>query len=113
MYHAYFEGIKLTPDWQKQDLPEPIRVFMEKWQGIADAEKMTYEFGWPAKLVHTDFTYNGISYRICPETFGIPYDLCECLQGGSWIEERYGGGMDDDLHKIGGVTRVFSDGFLD
>lgn len=113
MYHRQFDGIKLTPDWRKQSLPPAIRAFMEKWQGIADEEMKTYEFGWPAKLVHTDFEYNGVRYRICPETFGIPDDLCECLQHSRRIEERYGGGMDKDLRGMDGVTYVFSDGFLD
>ncbi len=113
MYHAYFEGVKLTPEWRKQNLPEPIKAFMEKWQGIADVEMETYELMWPAKLVHTDFTYHGTSYRICPETFGIPDDLCERFQYGQWVEKKYGGGMNDDLRKIDGVFGVFSDGFLD
>ncbi len=113
MYHCSFDGIKLTPDWRSQHLPQVIRAFMEKWQGVADEEMKTYKFGWPAKLVHTDFTYRGTCYRICPETFGIPYDLCECLQCGTQIEEKYGSRMDEDLLAIDGVTYVFSNGFLD
>ena len=48
-----------------------------------------------------------------PETFGIPGDLCECFQQGHWVTKTYGGGFDDDLQAIPGVTHVFSHGFLD
>ena len=105
--------IILTRDWRNQGLAEPIYRFMEKWEkNAADAMK-TYEFGWPAKYVHTGFTYEGKHYRIVPETFGIPDDLCECFQGGPWVTEKYGGGFDDDLNAIPGVMYVGSDGFLD
>ena len=103
----------LTRNWRRQRLPKPIYEFMEKWEkNAADAMK-TYKFGWPAKLVKTCFTYAGKKYAIVPETFGIPDDLCECFQGGPWVTEKYGGGFDDDLRKIPGVTNVWSDGFLD
>lgn len=111
--HSRFDGTVLPCDWASLDLPGPIRSFMEKWQGIAEAELKRYKFGWPAKYVHTDFTYEGRSYRIVPETFGIPDDMCECFQQGPWVEERYGRGMDADLRAIPGVTGVFSDGHLD
>ena len=108
-----FDGTVLPGEWRALNLPTPIRAFMEKWQGIADAQKAMYRFGWPAKLVHTDFTYEGRRYRIVPETFGIPDDLCEWLQEGPRVTKQYGGGMDADLRAIPGVTDVFSDGFLD
>ena len=105
--------VKLTKNWREQNLPEPIRGFMEKWEKIAETEMKTYKFGWPAKLVETVFTFEGLTYSMTPETFGIPDDLCECFQGGPWITEKYGGGFDDDLKAIPGVTGVTSFGFLD
>ena len=105
--------ITLTHEWREQGLPEPIYAFMEKWEkNAADAMK-TYKFGWPAKLVRTEFVYEGRKYSIVPETFGIPDDLCECFQQGPWVTKTYGGGFDDDLQAIPGVTHVFSHGFLD
>ena len=105
--------ITLTPDWRNQGLPEAIHPFMEKWERNAAEAMKTYRFMWPAKLVETRFTYEGKNYSIVPATFGIPDDLCECFQGGPWVTETYGGGFDDDLRKIPGVTSVGSYGFLD
>lgn len=105
--------ITLTRDWRNQGLAEPIYAFMEKWErNAADAMK-TYQFGWPAKLVTTLFTYEGQKYLIVPETFGIPDDLCECFQQGTWVTKKYGGGFDHDLEAIPGVSHVASDGFMD
>ena len=107
------EMITLTRDWRNQGLPGPVYGFMEKWEKIAEEAMKTYEFGWPAKLVETRFTYEGKKYSLVPETFGIPYDLCEAFQGGPWVTGKYGGGFDDDLSAIPGVTGVASYGFLD
>ena len=105
--------VELTKDWRNQDLPGEIRAFLETWQGIADEEMKTYEYGWPAKCVETKFTFRGIRYSITPDTFGIPDDLCECFQEGPWITERHGRTMEDDLRSIKGVRSVYSSGFLD
>ena len=107
------EGTKLTRDWRSQELPKPIYEFMENWEKNAAEAMKTYEFGWPAKLVETQFSYEGETYLIVPETFGIPDDLCECFQGGPWVTEKFGGGFKDDLRAIPGVTGVVSSGFLD
>lgn len=105
--------VLLTQDWRNQGLPDPICAFMEKWERNAAEAMKTYEFGWPAKLVETRFTYEGKKYSIVPSTFGIPDDLCECFQQGPWVTRTFGGGFDDDLRKIPGVTGVASYGFLD
>ena len=105
--------ITIDRDWRSQGLPEPILQFMEKWEKIAEEEMKTYEFGWPAKLVTTRFSYDGTTYYIIPATFGIPNDLCEKFQQGPWVTRKYGGGFDDDLRKIPGVSDVRSCGFLD
>ncbi len=105
--------ITLTRDWRNQGLPEPIYAFMEKWERNAEDAMKTYEFKWPAKLVSTRFTYEGKKYSIVPSTFGIPDDLCERFQQGRWVTWHYGGGFDQDLKAIPGVTDVGSFGFLD
>ncbi len=105
--------VDITSEWRCQDLPEPIKALLEKWQGIADEEMKVYELEWTAKLVETRFSYKGVRYSITPDTFDIPQDLGERLQDGPWVEEKYGGGMDSDLRKIEGVRSVCSFGFLD
>ena len=96
--------VKLTKNWRNQNLPEPIQEFMERWESEAEEAMKTYEFKWPAKLVETQFIFEGVSYSLTPETFGIPDDLCEIFQNN---------GMDDDLRAIPGVTGVCSCGFMD
>jgi hypothetical protein len=96
--------ISLTGDWRNQNLPIPIYDFMARWERKAAEAMKTYEFQWPAKLVETQFIYEGKSYSITPGTFGIPNDLCEIFQTN---------GMDDDLRTIPGVQNVMSCGFLD
>ena len=105
--------VDITSEWHNQELPEPIKAFLEKWQGIADEEMKIYELEWTAKLVETRFSYRGVRYSITPSTFDIPDDLCERLQNGPWVKEKYGGGLDADLRKIEGVKSVHSFGFLD
>ena len=96
--------VSLGRDWRNQNLPEPICKFMERWEKKADEAMKTYVFQWPAKLVETQFIFEGKSYSITPSTFGIPDDLCEIFQTN---------GMDDDLRSIPGVQDVQSCGFLD
>ena len=91
-------------DWRNQNLPKPIYEFMERWEQKAEEAMKTYQFRWPAKLVETQFIYEGKSYSITPATFGIPQDLCEIFQTH---------GMDDELRGIPGVQDVHSCGFLD
>ena len=105
--------VTLTRNWREQDLPRPIFDFMERWEKRAEESMKTYQFGWPAKLVETQFVYEGRSYSIVPGTFGIPDDLCEKFQQGPWVTRVYGGGFDDDLRMIPGVEEVQSCGFLD
>lgn len=96
--------VSLTREWRNQNLPKPICDFMEKWEKKAEEAMKTYEFQWPAKLVETQFIFEGKSYSITPSTFGIPGDLCEIFQTN---------GMDDDLRAVPGMQDVQSCGFLD
>ncbi len=96
--------ISITSGWRNQNLPEPICEFMERWEKRTEEEMKTYEFMWPAKLVETQFVYEGKSYSIRPGTFGAPDDLFEIFQTN---------GLDDDLRSIPGVQDVWSCGFLD
>ena len=97
-------NVTLTQEWRSQNIPEPLCEFMEKWERKAEEAMKTYEFMWPAKLVETRFVYEGKTWSIFPETFGIPDDLCEIFQTN---------GMDDDLRAIPGVSDLRSYGFLD
>ena len=105
-----FEHIPITRNWQ--DLPVAVCRVLEKWQKIADEEKKQYKMMWPAKLVHTDFTYDGQNFRIVPETFGVEEDLMECFQQEPLVEGKYGTSLTKDLWSIG-CSYVFSDGFMD
>ena len=96
--------VHLRKDWRDQELPEPICEFMERWEKKAEEAMKTYRFQWPAKMVETQFMYEGKTYSIIPGTFGIPADLCEIFQTN---------GMDADLQAIPGVEDVQSCGFLD
>lgn len=96
------ESIDIGPNWKEQKLPEEICAFLEKWSVIAAIENESYVFEWPAKLVSTQFVYEQKKYCLYPETFGIPYDLMERIQGR----------LDRALKEMG-CKDIFSDGFLD
>lgn len=51
--------VSLTKDWRNQNLPIPIYDFMARWKRKAEEAMKTYEFQWPAKLVETQFIYEG------------------------------------------------------
>lgn len=95
------------------ELPEAVAAVLDKWQQIADKEMETYEFGWFAKYVSTEFVYGDVQYRLKPETFGVPDDLMEQLQGGLPIERKYGTSLTEDLRMTAGISHVASYGFLD
>lgn len=104
--------ILLTRNWRNQHLPSKLRLYMNRWQKIADEAMKTYEMKWPAKNVITDFTYEGTDYRIVPETFGVEQDLMERMQADEEFRDQFGELMEDGLIEIG-CTDIFSDGDLD
>ena len=107
------KAIVLPANWRTLSLlPSKLVTVLDKWQRIADKEIECYKFGWPAKLVHTDFTCDGQRYSVTPETFGVEGDLMECLQQGPYITDKYGSTLTDDL-KEAGFSNVISLGFLD
>ncbi len=74
-----------------------VQGFLKPWR-----ENSSCTFKWPAKPVKTTFVYENKQYCIYPETFGIPQDLMERIQGR----------LDKDLNELG-CKDVFSYGFLD
>ena len=86
-----------------------IDFLKEKWKKDLVAKKKEWDKapGWPAKLVETRFTLNGIEYTILPQDLGLTDD---CWDQG--FMETIQGGLKRDLEEIG-ATDIYNLGFLD
>lgn len=88
---------------------QTIDYLIEKWkvdmvEGKAEWDKKT---GWPAKLVVTMFTLNGIEYTLEPEDLGLSSD---CWDQG--FMESFQGNLRKDLEAVGAI-KIYNLGFID
>lgn len=93
-----------------QLINEQIICFLkEKWKKdmVSEKEEWDKKPGWPAKLVSTKFTLNGIEYKLGPRDIGLNDD---CWDQG--FMETFQGRMEKDLIACG-ATKVYNCGFLD
>ena len=93
-----------------EDVPE-ICAVLKKWKRKSRRNRKKWlegDRGWPAKLVETTFTFNGVRYHIDPDDIGLD-------RGDSWdngLMERFQCEIRIDL-EAAGATDVFNIGFLD
>ena len=86
-----------------------IDFLKEKWKKdlVTKKEEWDKAPGWPAKLVETRFTLNGIEYTILPQDLGLTDD---CWDQG--FMETIQSDLKRDLEAIG-ATDIYNLGFLD
>lgn len=86
-----------------------IDYLKEKWKNdiVLEKEEWDKNPGWPAKLVETRFTLNGIKYVIGPRDLGLEDD---CWDQG--FMESFQGTLRKDL-EANGAIEVYNLGFLD
>ena len=101
---------QIPEDRAVQLINEQIICFLkEKWKKdmVNEKEEWDKKPGWPAKLVSTEFTLNGIEYKLGPRDIGLNDD---CWDQG--FMETFQGRMEKDLIACG-ATKVYNHGFLD
>lgn len=86
-----------------------IDNLIAKWKKdfVKEKEEWDRHPGWPAKLVETKFTLNGIEYTIQPHDLGLQDD---CWDQG--FMEKIQGDLRKDLEAAGAVD-IYNLGFLD
>lgn len=94
-----------------EDVPE-IYAVLQKWRSKMDECRKEWEDrygeGWPAKLVETQFVFQGQPYHYFPDDIGLE-------RRNSWDEglmEHLQPYIQKDL-EAAGATDVFNMGFLD
>lgn len=88
---------------------QTIDNLIAKWKKdfVKDKEEWDKNPGWPAKLVETEFTLNGITYALEPNDLGLTDD---CWDQG--FMETIQGRMTKDLEACGAVN-IYNHGFID
>ena len=86
-----------------------LDTLKQKWKTKFEAKKKEWDKkpGWPAKLVETEFTLNGITYALEPNDLGLTDD---CWDQG--FMETIQGRMTKDLEACGAVN-IYNHGFID
>lgn len=86
-----------------------IDNLIAKWNKdfVKEKEEWDKHPGWPAKLVETKFTLNGIEYTIQPHDLGLQDD---CWDQG--FMETIQGRISKDLEACGAI-RIYNHGFID
>ncbi len=93
-------------------LPDKIAALVEEWKEKKESYRESFNFGWPAKLVSTSFTYEGEKYVLEPEQFAKEKIVPEMYPWESGLMECYQGALEKDLAALG-AENLFSNGFLD
>lgn len=90
-------------------MDKTVELLINKWKAdiIKEKEEWAKDPGWPAKLVETEFTLNGIKYVIKPTDIGLTDD---CWDQG--LMEHFQGTMKKDLEEYG-ATDIYNSGFID
>lgn len=86
-----------------------LDALKNKWKVEFAAQKEEWDKnpGWPAKLVKTKFTLNGIKYSLFPTDIGLTHD---CWDQG--FMETIQSDIEKDL-KLYGAAEIYNLGFLD
>ena len=86
-----------------------LDTLKDKWKVEFAAKKEEWDKkpGWPAKLVETKYTLNGLKYSLLPIDIGLTYD---CWDQG--FMETIQSDIEKDL-KLYGATEIYNFGFLD
>ena len=91
----------LPTNWRTISLPSGLVAVLDKWQRIADNERKPSNICLFEGHGHTIFCFGGQYYSITSDTFGVDNDLWERLLQGSYITDKYGLSLIDDLKKAG------------
>ena len=55
----------------EQELPIELQELLDEWRIKKEAYRDRWDYGWPAKLVKTQFCYQGRQYCITPDMIGL------------------------------------------
>jgi len=113
----YKDSISLY-DYQNLDIPNELKVFLDKWNKKILEYKESFIEQYPVKLAHIEFIYDDVVYAIYPMNVSATYTtsfMSDKEYEVSWdsLFEEYQSEIRDDLEKKLGVKHSRYWGMLD
>ena len=105
-------------NYKSKDVPDELKVFLDKWVNKMDEYKKTYREEYPVKMAKIEFIYGDVVYVICPLCVSASYKsnfMSEEEYDVSWdsLFEMYEKEIRVDLAKELGVKHSRYWGMLD
>ena len=105
-------------NYQNMDIPNELKIFLDKWNKKILEYKQTFVEQYPVKLAHIEFIYNDVVYAIYPVNVSATYKtnfMSDEEYEVSWdaLFEEYQREIRDDLEKELGVKHSRYWGMLD
>ena len=60
-------------NYKSKDVPDELKVFLDKWVNKMDEYKKTYREEYPVKMAKIEFIYGDVVYVICPLCVSASY----------------------------------------
>ena len=118
IHDIWYENVTKLYEYQDLDIPNEIKLFLDKWNNKMKEYKKTYIEKYPVKLAHIEFIYQDEVYVIYPSVISATYKTCfmsdeeyEC----SWdsLFEEYQKEIREELSKELGIKHSRYFGMLD
>ena len=105
-------------NYQNMNIPNELKLFLDKWNNKILEYKKTYIEQYPVKLAHIEFIYQDVVYAIYPANVSATYTtdfMSDEEYEASWdsLLEEYQRDIRDDLEKELGVEHSKYWGMLD
>jgi hypothetical protein len=117
-FDIWYKDVVMLFDYKNLDIPNELKMFLDKWNKKILEYKETYIELYPVKLAHIEFIYNDVVYSIYPMTVSATYKtsfMSDEEYEVSWdsLFEEYQREIRDDLEKELGVKHSRYWGMLD
>jgi len=72
-FDIWYKDVVSLYDYQYLDIPNELKLFLDKWNKKILEYKKTFIEQYPVKLAHIEFIYNDIVYAIYPMNVSATY----------------------------------------
>lgn len=117
-FDIWYKDAIMLYDYQNMDIPNELKLFLDKWNEKMLDYKAKFKEMYPVKLAHIEFIYEDVVYVIYPMNVSATYMTNfmsdeEYEVGWDSLFEEYQGKIRDDLEKELGVKHSRYFGMLD
>ena len=114
-FDIWYKDIVSLYDYQNLDIPNELKMFLDKWNKKVLEYKKTFVEQYPVKLARIEFIYDNVVYAIYPKNVSASYMTDFMSNEVSWdsLFEEHEREIRDDLEKELGVKHSRYWGMLD